>query len=136
MIEMHWVIFVFALLVCGVIGWLVCRRIERGYRRAVEAENRVLREDHGRSGVSGEIPKGGGGVADVWEHCAESCGAAGGDGGGRVYAHLLRYARCRRRNVVSGGCRGQPRRISGGPVLPIHQETRSEVFGSSEGGKM
>ena len=58
MIEMHWVIFVFALLVCGVIGWLVCRRIERGYRRAVEAENRVLREDHGRSGVSGEISKG------------------------------------------------------------------------------
>lgn len=45
MIEMHWVIFVLALLVCGVIGWLVCRRIERGYRRAVEAENRVLREE-------------------------------------------------------------------------------------------
>lgn len=45
MIEMHWVIFVLALLVCGAIGWLVCRRIERGYRRAVEAENRVLREE-------------------------------------------------------------------------------------------
>ena len=40
MIEMHWVIFVLALLVCGAIGWLVCRKIERGYRRAVEAENR------------------------------------------------------------------------------------------------
>ena len=45
MIEMHWVIFMLALLVCGAIGWLVCRRIERGYRRAVEGENRVLREE-------------------------------------------------------------------------------------------
>lgn len=45
MIEMHWVIFVLALLVCGAIGWLVCRRIAREYRRAVEGENRVLREE-------------------------------------------------------------------------------------------
>ena len=43
MIEMHWVIFVLALLVCGVIGWMLCRRSEKGYRRAVEKENEALR---------------------------------------------------------------------------------------------
>lgn len=45
MIEMHWVIFVLALLACGAGGWVARGRTEKGYRRAVERENEVLREE-------------------------------------------------------------------------------------------
>ena len=40
MIEMHWVIFVLALLVCGVIGWVVRGGCDRR-RREAEKENEL-----------------------------------------------------------------------------------------------
>lgn len=43
MIEMHWVIFVLALLVCGVIGWMVRGGCDRR-RREAEKENEEILE--------------------------------------------------------------------------------------------
>ena len=43
MIEMHWVIFVLALLACGVIGWVVRGGCDRR-RREAEKENEEIRE--------------------------------------------------------------------------------------------
>ena len=45
MLEMHWVIFVLALLACGAIGWMTRGRVEKGYRLAVERENERLQEE-------------------------------------------------------------------------------------------
>lgn len=48
MIEMHWVIFVLALLVCGVIGWVVRGGCDRR-RRETEKENEKILEQWSES---------------------------------------------------------------------------------------
>lgn len=44
MIEMHWVIFVLALLVCGVIGWVVRGGCDRRRREAEKENEKILEQ--------------------------------------------------------------------------------------------